>query len=296
VTTNDRRNVYVQFMASTPGIFTALHVTIVRGRAFDARDTAASQAVAVISASVATSVFGDMNPIGQTMTLRRRHWVGEPEPQDRLVTVVGVASETDTGSLGQRDGGSVYVPFNQQGERRLVLSARSVAAPAAVAVALRKALAGIDPNIAVQQSGIATTVIGPPNLFLEVAGTIAGILGGFTLLLALTGLYAALSHVVSGRSRELGVRVALGAGERRIIRMVLLDGAMPVVYGMAAGVLLGTMLRLSMRPMFVGLFPAFNAFSLSVAPVCMLIAAAAACYVPARRASRVDPNVALRDL
>jgi predicted permease len=296
VTTDDRRSVHVQFMASTPGIFNALHVTIVRGRGFDARDSAASQPAAIISASVATNVFGNANPIGRTMMLRRRQWVGEPEPQDRRVTVVGVASDTDTGSLARRDEGSVYVPFDQESERRLVLSARSVAAPGAVAVGLRKALAAVDPTIAVQQSGIATTVLGPPNLFFEVAGTIAGMLGAFALLLALTGLYGALSHLVSGRTREIGVRLALGAGDRRIIRTVMMDGITPVVYGIVAGALLGTIVRLSMRPIFVRLFPAFDAFSFSVAPVCMLIAAAAACYLPARRASRVDPNFALRDL
>lgn len=296
ITTDEKHKLTAWFLVSSPGLFKALNVPIVRGRAFDVHDNAMSPAVAIISASVANALFGGTSAVGRTMMLERYVFVSDPKVDDTSVTIVGVAADTDTVTLASRDVGSVYVPFDQENDRRLVISARSTTSPGAVAVAIRKAFAEVDPNLALQQSGVAATVVGPPNLFVEVAGAIAALLGTFALILALTGLYGALSHVVGGRTREIGVRVALGADAARVVRMVLLDGIVPVIAGMAAGAVIGTITRLAMRPLFVRLFPSADPFSLAVVPICMLIAAAAACYVPARRASRVDPNVALRDL
>jgi ABC-type antimicrobial peptide transport system permease subunit len=121
-------------------------------------------------------------------------------------------------------------------------------------------------------------------------------LGTFAVVLALAGLYGALSHIVVRRTREIGVRVALGAGPRDILRMVLRDGLSPVLTGVVAGAALSVVARMWMRPVFVRLLPAFDPVVLGMVPLLLLAAGAAACLLPARRASRVDPNVALREL
>jgi len=221
----------VEFVAATPEIHKVLGVALVRGRSLDHRDDAVGRRVAVVSERTAVSLFGTTDVIGRQAMLKRSHWVGEPDPPEREVTIVGVAADTDAGWLGRRDHGVVYIPLDQQYEGRLVLSARAASDPAGAATALRKALTSVEPDIAVSQVGIATAVVGPQNPFLEVMTKLAGVLGTFALLLALAGLYGALSHVVGRRTREIGVRLALGADAREIVRMVVIEGLGPVAFG-----------------------------------------------------------------
>ena len=105
-----------------------------------------------------------------------------------------------------------------------------------------------------------------------------------------------LSHVVARRTWEIGVRVALGADRKKIMSMVLRDGLVPVGYGIAIGLVAGIMARMLLRLFFIRLLPALDPGVLTVVPLLMLLAGIAACYLPARRAARVDPNIALREL
>jgi ABC-type antimicrobial peptide transport system permease subunit len=121
-------------------------------------------------------------------------------------------------------------------------------------------------------------------------------LGGLALILAMGGLYGVLSEAVLRRTRELGIRMALGADAYRLQRMVLVDGIRPVVVGLALGVGCGLILRVAFRPMFIRMLPAFDPILFAVVPAAFIAAALLAAYFPARYASRVDPNVALRHL
>lgn len=187
-------------------------------------------------------------------------------------------------------------PLNQHPEGRLVISARTEGDPLALVPALRQALAAADPNLAIAQAGTGLAVAGPSSLFLQVAAGLTGILGGFALALALAGLYGALSHVVLRRRREIGLRLALGADRSGILRMVLRDGLRPVGAGIVVGLGLGAMARLALTPLFDRLLPPLDLLVLTIVPALMLTCGVAACVLPARRASRVDPNLALRDL
>ena len=113
-------------------------------------------------------------------------------------------------------------------------------------------------------------------------------------MLALGGLYGVLSHLVLRRTREIGVRVALGASRADITRMVVWQGLSPVVVGLVAGLTFGALARMALRPQFLRLVPAMDVVVLVVVPVLFIAAAVLACYVPARRAASVDPIVALR--
>ena len=112
----------------------------------------------------------------------------------------------------------------------------------------------------------------------------------------MAGLFGALSHVVARRTQELGVRLALGATRSQIVRLVVLDGLRPVMLGILAGVIVGALCRMALRPFFVRTFPTLEPLSLAVVPVLLIATAVTACALPARRASRVDPSTALRDL
>jgi ABC-type antimicrobial peptide transport system permease subunit len=125
---------------------------------------------------------------------------------------------------------------------------------------------------------------------------LAGVLGSLALVLALAGLYGALSHVFARRTREIGVRLALGATANQILRMVLLDGLRPVVTGLVLGSGIGFVLRLAMQPLFVPMLPKADVVILLVVPFSMVACGLIACLVPARRAACVEPNVALRNL
>jgi putative ABC transport system permease protein len=115
-------------------------------------------------------------------------------------------------------------------------------------------------------------------------------------VLALAGLYGVLSQVVVGRTREIGVRLALGAGAPAIRRMMIAQGLSPVVIGLVAGLGFGLIARAAMQPLFLRLVPATDVTLMILLPALFLGAGLVACYLPARRASRIDPNVALRNL
>ena len=120
-------------------------------------------------------------------------------------------------------------------------------------------------------------------------------MGGFSIVIALAGLYGVLAHLVSQRTREIGLRMALGAARTDVMRLILGDGLKPVGVGIFTGLAVGARLRLGAQPLFANLLPPMNWTILAVVPMMLLAAGAFACYLPARRASRVDPNVALRE-
>jgi ABC-type antimicrobial peptide transport system permease subunit len=136
-----------------------------------------------------------------------------------------------------------------------------------------------------------------PAMFLGLLATGAFSLAGIALVLSMAGLYGVLSHVVARRTRELGLRIALGANPPRIIRLILRDGFRPVVEGAFVGLASAFFIRMAMQPYFSeATMPSVDPIAIAIGIGPLFIAAAIACYLPARRAARVDPNVALREL
>jgi ABC-type antimicrobial peptide transport system permease subunit len=161
---------------------------------------------------------------------------------------------------------------------------------------MRRTVNAIDPDLVILEAGTAASLVGARHLVLRVGAWAAGALGGLALLLAMTGLYGVLSELVLRRTRELGIRMALGADARRLVRMVLADGTRPVLVGLGIGLSAGIVLRLAFRPLFIRMLPAFDPSMIALVPLTFIAAALLAAYLPARRAARVDPNVALRHL
>jgi ABC-type antimicrobial peptide transport system permease subunit len=173
--------------------------------------------------------------------------------------------------------------------------ARTDGDPASVAPALRLAIRRADPDLGLYQAGAARPLLAPGFVMLRIVATLTLALGGLALVLSMGGLYGVLSQFVSQRTREMGLRLALGATAADVARVALRQGARPVVTGLILGLVFGTLIRAGIRAFSIPV-DIVDGAALVLIPIPVLIAAAAACYLPARRASRVDPNVALRDL
>jgi ABC-type antimicrobial peptide transport system permease subunit len=154
----------------------------------------------------------------------------------------------------------------------------------------------VDPDLAILDGEAASALGGSRSLVLKVGAGASGLLGWLAFVLAMAGLYGVLTELVLRRTRELGIRMALGANARHLLRMVLVDGIRPVLAGLAIGLGCGVILRVAFRPLFIRMLPAFDPVIVALVPLAFIAASLVAAYFPARRAARVDPNVALRHL
>jgi predicted permease len=286
----------VAFVSGTASMFDVLGVTIVAGRGFVDRDAPGTDAVAVLNETAARTLFGGLDVLGRQVTVKRQDTLGEPPQRAQTRTVIGVASDSDAEAFGRRDAGVVYVPWSQQFDGRIVISVRTSGDPANRLNDLRHAVAAVAPDLAVAQLGTGVDVAGPANLFGEIAAGVSGVLGLFGLIMALVGLGGLLSHLVARRTREIGVRLALGATTAQARQLVLRDGLRPAAIGVAVGIALATATQQALQRVSPTLVPPLDIAALGILTVLMFAVGALACYLPARRASRVDPLVALRDL
>jgi predicted permease len=288
---NEGINTYV--VAATPEIFRAFNLSLLKGRLFDAHDDAASGRVVVMSAQAARSVFGTADVVGRQLLLR---FYDAQSADAATLTVVGTLQDTDAGTIGSRRTGVIYLPLTQQYEPTVWLVGRTSGDAPAVSGTLRSIIRHADPDLAVSLSGTGTYLLGWRYVQVRLLASVAGALAAFALLLSMAGLYGVLSHVVARRTREMGLRLALGATSGRVLRMILADGVRPVLAGLTIALVVGTLGRGVFRAIVARPIAIVDPVALALVPIPLLAAAFVACYLPARRASRVDPNVALRDL
>jgi len=188
----------------------------------------------------------------------------------------------------------VYVPLTQHFDPSMTIVARSTGGGERAVAALREAIRHADPDLAVKGLGPGESVLSGPFQLLRSAGIGTLYLGGFTLLLSMVGLFGVQSHVVAHRTREIGVRMSVGATAAQIKLMVIKDGYRPVFEGLILGLWGGTAARLIARAYMDVDVNVFDPVMLAVTPIPLILAAFWACYLPASRAARVDPTVALR--
>jgi putative ABC transport system permease protein len=280
-------------LAATPGLFKSIGVAILQGRGFDDRDDAGAAPVAVLSQSTARKLFGTTEVLGRKLLVKALHFRGEADVQS--VTIVGMARDTDVTHLFSSNGSLIYVPFAQSYQRSVSVVARAKDAETATR-AVRNALRRADPELGVQAAGTGRVMLAGPYVMLRTVGIGAVALGALTLLLAMCGLYGVQSQIVMQRTREIGLRMSVGASSGQIRRMVLKQGSAPVLQGLALALFIGVVGRAiiqSMTPIPIGVI---DPLMLALVLIPVALAASCACYLPARRASRVDPNVALRHL
>ena len=281
-------------ITATPSIFATLGVPIIRGRAFDARDLAGGTPVAVLSAVTARQLFGTVDALGRSFLMRNNFDRSDPAAVHTL-TVIGVTSDTTAPGRPNRQG-VVWVPLTQHYEPMLALVGRTSGDPAALVPVLKTLATRADPRLFVDRAETAALAITGVYVLMDDVSRLAGGLASLALVLGMAGLFGVLSHVVARRTRELGVRLALGAEPSAIRWLVVRDGLQPVMSGLMMGFLIAAAVRLLLRSVYASPLSMTDAIIFVVAPLPIVFAALVACYWPAKRASKVHPNDALREL
>ena len=282
-------------IAATPSAFATLGVPVIRGRGFDDTDRAGGMPVAVVSAQTARQLFGTVEALGRTFLMRSNFSVTDATAVETL-TVVGISADTAPPGRRTRQTGVVWVPLAQHYEPMLALVGRTSGDPASIVPVLKTLATRADPNLFVDRPGPAALALTGVYVFMGSLSRLAGGLASLALVLGMAGLFGVLSHIVARRTRELGVRLALGAEPRAIRWLVVRDGLQPVVSGLLMGFLIAIAVRLLLRSAYASPLTLTDVAIFVAAPAPIVIAALVACYWPARRASNVQPSVALRDL
>ena len=270
----------------TPGFFNALGVRLVRGRDFNDGDTPTSPRVAIVNAALARQVFGDEDPLGRVLE------VDTPfgGSAGRL-TIVGVAANAHMVSLGDESSPYVYVPFMQQYHSRVSLIVKT--AGATVIPQVRALVREMNRNLPITTAMPLADVTAIGLVPQRIAASVAGTLGIVALLLAAIGIYGVTSYSVSRRTREIGIRLALGADRRSVLALVLGQGMMLTTIGVLVGLAGGAAASQLLRSLLFGI-STVDPVAFAGATALLIVIALAATYIPARRAMRVDPMVALR--
>jgi predicted permease len=279
---------YADYSVASEGFFKALGIPLVRGRLFDVHDTVDAPHVAVINESLARATWPNQDPIGRTIEF------GNMDGDLRLLKVVGVVGDVRESSLEKPPEPTVYVNYRQRlrAGSDFTIVMRTGASPASVLPAVRQILRGVAPDTVprlrtFEQVFSASLETRRFNLML------IGVFAGSALLLAAVGIYGVMAYWVARRRREIGVRIALGAVPVDVLRLVLSHGSWTIAAGLVIGLAGSLALTRTMESL---LFGVSAADPVTFAGVALLLAAIGllACYIPARRAMKVDPLVALR--
>jgi putative ABC transport system permease protein len=271
--------------------FATLGVPIVRGRAFDVSDEANRAPTVIVNEALAKKYLPGVDPIG------RRLKIGGPErpiaPNNPWREIVGVAGDIKYSGLEAPPEPTYYLPYRQNPWNRQFVVVRAAADPAPVAAAARQAVAALDQDVPLANlktmDELMTASVAPPR-FRTVLVAMFALLG---LLLAAVGLYGVISYAVTERTHELGVRIALGADRGDVVRLVLSEAMLMAVSGILIGLAGAFATTRLMKSLLFGV-ASTDAATFAGISVLLLVTALAASYVPTRRATRVDPMVALR--
>jgi hypothetical protein len=257
---------------------------IIKGRNFTNEETAADLPVVIVGDALARRFWPNQDPLG-----RRIRTALSSAPS----TVVGIVRDSSDASLWRDHEISLYFPMNAASNPlRVHVLARTAGDAGAFMSALRAEARALDPHLkfeAKQLDEVLRLWILPSR----VAAIGAAVLGVLALLMASVGIYGVVAYVVNHRTREFGVRMALGAGTHHVVRLVLMDGMRLAGLGVAAGFAGSLATTRTLRAFLYGL-SAIDPLTFAGVPIVLAAVALAACYIPARRAARVDPMTALR--
>jgi predicted permease len=278
--------------ASTPGAvvdehyFDTMKVAIIRGRGFTSVDKSGARRVAVVNEEFARAYWPKQDPIGKRFRLN--------DSKGPWVEVVGLTRTNRYFFIAEPPMKFLYLPFAQEQNSRMSLIVETHGDPAGIAAPLRAVVRGIDPNqpiynVRTVSSFYEQRAISVAMTLMQVVATM-GLLG---LTLALVGLYGLIAYSVSRRTQEIGIRMAIGANKMEVLKMVLRQGFVLVLAGIVVG---GALSVVVARLLAIGLagLGTPNPITYAVVPIALLLVTLAACYIPARRASLIDPIRALR--
>ena len=279
---------YADYCVATEEYFRVLGIPLLRGRFFDDRDGLDATHVAVINDALARTRWPNEDPIGKTIEF------GNMDGDLRLLTIVGVVGDVRNRNLETQPSPTVYVNYSQRpqaaGDFTVVMG--TGLPPAGIIAAAREVVHSVDPNIPPSFqtfSQVFSTSLEARRFNLTLVAAFAVT----ALLLAAAGIYGVMAYLVSRRTREIGVRIALGASTGDVLRLVLGRGLRPVAFGVVIGIVGSFALTRSMQSLLYGVSPTDPVTLLGVS-VLLASVSAVACYIPARRATKIAPTIALR--
>jgi putative ABC transport system permease protein len=289
-TPSDMKLPFALYRVVSPHYFDAMGVTLQRGRFFDAHDTAGSQLVTLISRQLAAQYWPNEDPIG------KRIKIGPLDSPNQWLTVVGVVADVRQAELYGDPRMDLYVPYAQ--ERRGFVTPRDLVVrtkgdATSVAGAVRQAIWSVDKDQPVSNVRTMDQVFAAAISKERFQALLLGLFAALALVLACVGLYGVISYSVAQRTHEIGVRVALGAQSVDVLRLVIRQGMTLTLVGLIVGIAAGSVATRVLSDMLYGVSTTDPLTFVGV-PAFLLLIAFVACYIPARRATRIDPLVALR--
>jgi putative ABC transport system permease protein len=279
-----------KFSWVSPAYFRTMGIPLLAGRDVDERDTAFSARVAVVNESFARRFFDGGNPIGKTFRT-----LAEPGYPEAVYQIVGLVKDTKYQRIREPFNAICFAPWSQDPRERLEMEVlvRSNLPFNGIIPAVKRAIAGTNPDIdlafRIYVDEIRDTLVRE-----RVMATLSGFFGGLAVLLAIIGLYGVMSYMVARRRNEIGIRIALGADRNKVASLILREAGLLLAAGLAVGTALALAAGAAARKLLFGLEPNDpSTFAMAIAG--LAVVAIAASYLPARRASRLDPMTALRE-
>jgi len=280
---------YAAYTLATPGYFAALGVPLLKGRDILASDRDDTMHIVVINSAMAKKFFGGEDPIGKQVDFGN--------PLFPPMTIVGVAGDVKQQSLSEDPMPRMYAPVTQKTwtpMQTMQAAVRTRQDPALAAAYVREAMRAVDPDLPVAKLMTLGAVVDESLAQPRFAMFLVSAFGVFALVLASIGTYGVISYSARQRTREIGLRIALGASRGDVFRLVIRQGAALAAAGVGIGVVVALALTPVLRSFLYGVRPA-DPLTFAVVSLLLIAISGAACFVPARRAMRLDPNVALSE-
>jgi macrolide transport system ATP-binding/permease protein len=265
--------------------FATMGIPLLRGRDFTPQDNQGAPLTVIVNEAFARRYFEGDDPIGKRMSFR-----GAQGPWSEII---GVARDSKYRTLGEIPRPFAYVPLAQNHETGMALHVRTTGNPIGLAAAVRHEVQSLDQNLPVTELQTLSGVVAGSLFAARMGAALLAVFGSLALLLAAIGLYGVMSYTVSRRTREIGIRMALGAATGNVLRLVLKEGMSLVGSGVAVGLIVAAAVTRLLASFLYGVSP-LDAATFVAIPLLLALVAFLASYLPARRAAKVDPMIALR--
>ena len=276
----------VEFRMVTPGYFDAMQIPVQRGLPFTDRENERDRPVVIINEAMARQFWGNENPVGARVQLGLDGGTVVRE-------VIGVVGDVRSAALNQPPVPESYVPYAQAPFQSVVVALRALGDPAALLPAARQRVAAIDPDLPIVRPQTMVNIVDASAGSARLSSTLTSVFALLAALLASVGIYSLVSYSVASRTREIGVRVALGAEPASVLRLIVGESVSLAAIGLAAGVAATVMLASTLKSMLFDVSP-LDPLVLAGTAAAVIALSAIASFVPAWRVMRVDPTVALR--